>query len=232
MTDETADPTEILNRPDPTVSFPAPPAPDPGADVTGEDSGAWMAGPPPPPPGQDPAIPVRDAAPNPPGPGVFPGPPPTPRRRRPAGIDQLSREPLPLIGAAAILVAYAFTWLEALILAVRHQPGLSVQQRLLDLFGPGSIEWGVVMLLALGLVSLAGRPEPGRPGPLRGAVGVGLLVATGGVLAAAGLGSMVELANFGNGIDTAFAGIAARLGALVVAGAAFWWAWQGRPRTP
>lgn len=231
MTDETADPTEILNRPDPTVSFPAPPASTPGAGVPGGDGAAWMAGPPPPPPGQDPAIPVRDAPPDLRGPGAFPGPPPAPGRRRTAGIDQLCREPVQLIGAAAILVAYAFTWLEALILAVRHQPGLTAQQRLLDLFGPGSIEWGVVLLLALGLVSLAGHPEPDRPGRLRDGVGLGLLAATGAVLSAAGLGLLVELANFGNGIDAAFAGIVARLGALAVAGAAFWWAWQAQRRS-
>ena len=228
MTDETAEPTEILSGPSPTVQFPAPPRPEP--EDPREPPGAWVAGPPPPPPGQDPAIPVRDAPSSPPGPGAYPAPPAAPNRQRRAGVERLAGEPVERLGAAAILVAYAITWLQALILTVRHQPGLSAQQRLLDLLGPGSIEWGVVLLLALGLATAARRRDPDRPGPLHDMVGLGLLAATGSVLAAAGLGLLVELANFGNGIDAAFAGLVARLGALVVAAAAMWWAWQAHRR--
>jgi hypothetical protein len=47
-------------------------------------------------------------------------------------------------------------------------------------------------------------------------------------LAAAGFGVLVELTNFGHGIDAAVAGIIARLAVVPVAVAAGWWAWHQR----
>ncbi len=222
MTDETTDRTELIPGPTPTVAFPGP------AD-TPRPGGSWVAGPPPPPPGRDPAIPVRDA---PPG--------PDPRLAAPARVGRtasdlrrLGREPVGVLGGAAILVAYAAAWVDSLLAAVRHAPGLSAQQRLLDLLGPGSVEWGVFLLVAL---SLTGAAAQGLRGPersrLRRAVARGLLVAAASAAAAGALGTLVELANFGHGVDAAFAGVVARLAAVAVAGAATWWAWSARAEPP
>lgn len=223
MTDPTADPTEITAGPAPTVSFSAGPG------------RAWMTGPPPPPPGQDPAVPVLDPPP-PPGAGRGPG-------RSAWRLGDLARQPPGLLGAAAILVAYGSAWLASLLSAVRHQPGLPAQQRMLDLLGPGSMAWGAILLLAVALATLAGAPSdagtararPGLPGTGAvgtGAVGTGLLVATGGATVAALLGILVELANFGHGIDAAFTGIVGRIGAAAVSGAALWWARRAYQATP
>ena len=221
MTDETTDRTEIIPGPAPTAAFPGPGA-------TPRPGGPWVAGPPPP-PGRDPAIPVRDA---PPGPGPRLATPPGAGRTA-FDLRRLSREPVGVLGGAAILVAYAAAWVASLLAAVRHAPGISAQQRLLDLLGPGSVGWGVFLLVTLGLIGPTGRglrgPERSR---LHRAVARGLLVASAAAAAAAALATLVELANFGHGIDAAFAGLVSRLAALAVAGAATWWAWSARAEPP
>lgn len=231
MTDETTDRTEILSGPEPTEFLPVPdqgPAAAPTPEATGRPA-TWMAGPPPPPPGQDPAVPVRDASPRsdrpqpgPPGRRSWPGP----------DLRSLRSEPVWLLGAAGILVAYAAAWLGAVLTAVGHQPGLSGQDRVLELIGPGSVEWAVILLVGLGLTAGARHVAADRTsGPLRHLVVTTMLVATAAVAGAALLGAVVELADFGHGVDRAFTGIVDRLGALAVAGPALWWARQEQQQT-
>ncbi len=216
-----SDPTETIPGPEPTQAVPTPAGP------AGADPGAWVAGPPPPPPGRDPAIPVVETPPA--AAGARPaGARPGAARLGQAALTHLRGEPVWSLAAAAVLVAYVAAWLDAVLAAVRHQPGLTAQQRLLDLFGPGSVEWGLLLLLALGFMA-AGRQLPAsRGGPVTGLVPTALLVAAGTVAAAAALGFVVELANFGHGIDAAFSGIVARLAALAASGVALWWAWRAR----
>lgn len=210
MTDGGSEPPEIVSDPDPGPA---------------ERPEGWVAGPPPPPPGRDPGIPVVDASPS--------GSRPRPPGGRPAAGElrdrlhaRLRREPAWNLAAAAILVAYACAWLASLLRALRHEPGLSAQQRLLDLFGPGSVQWGVLMLVALGFMAAARRPAGGTDGDLGRVLPAVVLIASATVAAAAAFGVVVELANFANGIDAAFSGIVARLGALATSGAALWWAWR------
>jgi hypothetical protein len=138
-----------------------------------------------------------------------------------------------LIAAASVLVAYAFGWLYALLIAVRHQPGLTGQQRALDLFSIGSVDWSAIVLLGAGLVAVGRRLELGRSDQppevvVTGLILTGLLVAAALTVAAALCGVLVELTNFGHGIDAAFSGLIARLAAIPMAAAAGWWVWHQR----
>lgn len=131
-----------------------------------------------------------------------------------------------VLAGAAVVVAFALGGLYSLLVALRHQPGLTGQQRALDLFSSGSLEWAAILLFATGLVAAR---RPSRPEePVAGVVLTGLVVSAVLATLALGCGLFVELTNFGQGIDAAFAGIIARLAAVPITLVAGWWAWQQR----
>jgi hypothetical protein len=141
-------------------------------------------------------------------------------------VERLRREPVWLLAAAAIVVAYAAAWIDAVLTALQHQPGVDARVRLLELSAPGSFDWSAIILLGVALMA-AGRHLSGPArAPLAELAGRGLQVAAVAVAGAAVLGILVELADFGHGVDAAFIGIIGRLGVLAVAGATAWWAWQ------
>ncbi|MBV9659724.1 MAG: hypothetical protein JO337_01055, partial [Acidimicrobiales bacterium] len=108
--------------------------------MSGSDPGPWITGPPPPPPGS----PRPDWAERLRGLGARVKGPELP----------LVSEPPFLIAGAAILVAYGLGWVNAILTAVRHQPGWSARDRALLLFGVGSVEWAAIVLLGAVLVAL------------------------------------------------------------------------------
>ncbi|MBV9660381.1 MAG: hypothetical protein JO337_04420, partial [Acidimicrobiales bacterium] len=68
----------------------------------------------------------------------------------------------------------------------------------------------------------------GPRGQVAEIVQTGLLAAAALTATAAVCGVLVELTNFGAGIDAAVAGIVARLAAVPLAAAAGWWVWRLR----
>ncbi len=131
-----------------------------------------------------------------------------------------------VLGSAALLVALAAYWVDSILMAFQHAPGVTGQDRVLDLLAPGSFVWGAGILLAVALHA-AGRHfeiAPAEPWPLRRHLPDVLLAAAAASATAAALDVLVELANFGHGIDRALAGLVGYLGVIALAGAAAWWA--------
>jgi hypothetical protein len=183
----------------------------------------WMAGPPPPPPS------ASDPAPTPPA-GSRPGPP----RSAPATPDQGSgiglqhvKDASPwVLGAAAIVIAIAVTWLSDLLRTFQHAHGATTQQRMLTFFGIGQILWAVALLLGAFLLAAGRRFEiggPAGPSPLTHLTTLGVVAASAAVGVFAALSVVVELTNFGHGLDQAFSGLIAYLAVVPIAGAALWW---------
>jgi hypothetical protein len=143
------------------------------------------------------------------------------------GLDGASPGWLWLAGGASLVAAYALAWLVSIISTVRHQPGLTAQGRLLTLLEPGDVIWAALGLFGVALVA-AGRRLDHDAVTGRQAVAVltALLIMAATILGAAVLGVLVELANFGHGIDPALAGIVARIAVVPVAGVAAAWAWH------
>lgn len=208
--------------------------------TNGSESGPWITGPPPPPPEPEeaPTVAMGAEAPQ-------PGP------SRPTGWDwreqmrvvairargmapnQLT-DSLYLLGAGAILVAFVLGWVDAVLLAVRHQPGLTAQDRALGLFSIGTVVWAVILLLGTALVAVGRRLDMSVSPRAAELVLTGLILASALTVAAAVFAILVDLTNFGHGIDAAFSDIMARLAAGPVAAAAGWWAWRMReePQPP
>jgi hypothetical protein len=131
-----------------------------------------------------------------------------------------------MLGSAALLLALLAYWADSILLAFQHAPGMTGQDRVLQLLTPGSFGWAAGVLLAVAL-HCAGRHfelAPSEPGPLHSRLPGFLLAAAIAALVAAALDVLVELANFGHGIDRALAGLLGYLGVIGLAGATAWWA--------
>ena len=200
----------------------------------GTESGPWITGPPPPPPepAESPTVTMREQT-SEPGPGGSQGRDwraqmRTVTSRARGAAPHLVDDSLYLIGAGAILVAYSLGWVDAVLSAVRHQPDLSAQSRLITLFSVGSIGWAVALLLGSALVAVGRRLDMSASPQTAELILTGLLIAAALTVIAAAVAVLVDLTNFGHGIDAAFSDIVARLAAIPVAGAAGWWAWHTR----
>jgi hypothetical protein len=146
-----------------------------------------------------------------------------------------------LLAPAAILVAFFVAWFAGIILSFQHLAGFTGRHRILQFFEPGTRFWGVAVLVALGLLGVGRRfgPVPRlnpAPPPAEGAkngharlaelLPIGLVVAGAGVTVSAFVGVLVELSNFGNGIDSSFSGLINYLGIMVLGLAGTWWAFR------
>lgn len=149
------------------------------------------------------------------------------RRKIARAAEQHLRDESPwVLGSGALLVALAAYWGDSILIAFQHAPGMTGQDRVLNLLAPGSFIWGAGILLAVALHA-AGRHfeiAPAEPGPLRRYLPDALLAAGVASATSAALDVLVELANFGHGIDRALAGLLGYLGVVGLAGAAAWWA--------
>jgi hypothetical protein len=151
-----------------------------------------------------------------------------------------------MLASAAIVVAFFIAWLAGILLSFRHEPGFTARARILQFFSPGSLFWGVGVLVALTLQELGRRFDPvsaatpsatasaaaARKARLAEFLPVGLLAAAAGVCVSAVVGILVELSNFGNGIDASFSGLITYLAVLGLGGAATWWAYKQASKHP
>lgn len=136
-----------------------------------------------------------------------------------------------VLGAASVPVALAVVWFSDILLTFRHAPRETAQERLFSLFGVGTVPWAVAVLLAAALLAAGRRFELGAAPPaLRELATLAVVGAAGAVSVCAAIDVLVELGNFGHGIDAAFAGLIGYLAVLPLAGAAGWWAFRLRSR--
>ena len=150
-----------------------------------------------------------------------------------------------MLASAAILTAFFVAWFAGIVLSFRHAAGLTARDRILQFFEPGTLGWGVAVLVAIALFEVGRRSEtmsPAAPGEaLSGArrrkkrfvewVPFGLFVAAVAVTVSAFVGVLVELSNFGNGIDSAFSALINYLALVGVGGAATWLGFKQLGRT-
>jgi hypothetical protein len=150
-----------------------------------------------------------------------------------------------MLASAAILVAFFVAWFAGIVLSFRHAAGLTARDRILQFFEPGTLGWGVAVLVAIALFEVGRRSEtmsPAAPGEaLSGArlrkkrfvewLPFGLFVAAVAVTVSAFVGVLVELSNFGNGIDSAFSALINYLALVGVGGAATWLGFKQLGRT-
>ena len=143
-----------------------------------------------------------------------------------AALTELREQSAWVLGAAAILVAFAIGWLVGILLAFRHAPGYTARDRILQFFEPGSLSWALAILLALTLITIARKfdPAPARRSGIHELLPAGLFVAGAAVVVSSVIGILVELTNFGHGIDAAFAALIGYVAVLLVGAAATWWA--------
>ncbi len=141
-----------------------------------------------------------------------------------------------LLASAAILVAFIVAWFAGILLSFRHSAGLTARARILQFFAPGTLGWGLAVLVAIVLFEVGRRyaplPRADRAETMSGArlrkkrfvelLPLGLSLAGAAVTVSTLIGVLVELTNFGNGIDAAFASLLNYL-ALVGVGAAETW---------
>ncbi len=186
-----------------------PPAPD------------WLAGPPPPPPSSP-----GEASTHPSSGSGAPAPRPSGPTAFKAGVRHLKGRSPWVLGAAAILVAFAASWFADVVLAFRHAPGATSQDRVLQFFAPGSIDWGVAILLAVCLLAAGRRFDLGTAASsvLNDALSLTLFLAAGAVGVSAAIDLLVELTNFGHGIDAALSGLVSYAAVLPLASVSAWWA--------
>jgi multisubunit Na+/H+ antiporter MnhF subunit len=219
----------------------------PGRSVAGQETGMtdppWAAGPPPPPPSDaDPTASLPGSQSGHDGGGSGPASSTSSahhwrpgRHRSPvsggttalkAGVSDLTHRSPWVLGAGAVLVALVLTWLASAVLAFRHAPGTTSQERVIQFFAPGALDWGVAVLLGVALVAAGRRFDMRMAGPdaLRDAVSLGLCLMALVVGVSAAIDVLVELTNFGHGIDVAFSGLLAHAAALPLAAVAAWWA--------
>jgi hypothetical protein len=195
-----------------------------------EPDPGWLAGPPPPPPNPSEGEPApRSAYPR-PG-ATQPMSSPLAGGHQRVTLANLKNGSPWVLGAASVPVALAAVWLSDILLTFRHAPRETAQDRLLSLFGVGSVAWAVAVLLAAALLAAGRRFELGAASPaLRELATLGVLAASVAVAACAAVDVLVELGNFGHGIDAAFSGLIGYLAVLPLAVAAGWWAFRLRSR--
>ncbi len=143
-----------------------------------------------------------------------------------AAITELREQSAWVLGAAAILVAFALAWLMGILQAFQHGQGYGARDRVLVFFEPATLSWALAILLALTLITIARKFEaaPSRSARLHEVVPAGLFLAGAAVMGSSVVGILVELSNFGNGIDAAFAGLLKYVAVLLIGTAATWWA--------
>jgi hypothetical protein len=114
-----------------------------------------------------------------------------------------------MLGAGAILVVYAASWFASILLAFQHSRSLTGQARVLSFFAPGTITLTLPVLLGVALVAAGHRFDlaASAPGWLNDRVPAGLFIAGCVSGASAAIDVLVELANFGHGIDRAIVGV-------------------------
>jgi hypothetical protein len=150
-----------------------------------------------------------------------------------------------MLASAAILVAFFVAWFAGIVLSFRHAAGLTARDRILQFFEPGVLGWGIAVLVAIALFELGRRSDSvslsAEEGTLSGArlrkkrfgelVPFGLFVAAAGVTVSALVGVLIQLTNFGNGIDSAFAALINDLALVGLGGAATWLGFKQLGRT-
>jgi hypothetical protein len=139
-----------------------------------------------------------------------------------------------VLASAAVLLLFGVGWLASILTAFRHDPGLAGRDRLLALFAPGSMQWALAIVLAVALLAAGRRFGEGSAGvlPLDEMLPSGLLLASVAVGASAAIDLLIELTNFGNGIDAALAGFIGYGAVLPLAAVSAWWAYRLHTRRP
>jgi hypothetical protein len=139
-----------------------------------------------------------------------------------------------VLGSAAILAAFAVAWFAGVLLSFRHARAITGRTRILQFFEPASVTWAVAILVALTLFALGRRfdPTPLRKSRVLEFLPVGLFLAGAAVVVSSVVGVLVEISNFGNGIDTSFAGLIEYLAIFGIGAAATWWAFKEIAKHP
>ena len=247
-TDEAPPPAAPPAAAPPTAGAAAPPAaapPTAGADeavvppVADATEGAVppaAAGPPPDSAGAPPG--ATAGAPPPPLPPPPPPPPPGPPPHRVAlaagtaaaksAFKEVKAHSPWVLASATIVIAFVVDWFAGIVLSFRHAPGLSGRARILQFFSPGTLAWAIAVLVGLALWVIGRRFDPVPPpkSRLSELIPVGLFLAAAVVAVSALIGVLVELSDFGNGIDAAFSGLIGYLSVFGIAAAAVWWAFK------
>jgi hypothetical protein len=150
-----------------------------------------------------------------------------------------------MLASAAILLAFVVAWFAGILLSFRHDAALTARERVLEFFAPGSLAWAIAVLLALALFEVGKRADPVPPAdptePVSDAtrrkkrfaelLPFGLFLAAAAVTVSAIVGVLVELTNFGNGIDQAFSSLIGYLALVLLGGAATWLAFRETGKT-
>jgi multisubunit Na+/H+ antiporter MnhF subunit len=141
-------------------------------------------------------------------------------------MTELTRRSPWVLAAGSVLVGLVITWLASALLAFRHAPGTTSQERVIQFFAPGALDWGVAALLGVALLAAGRRFDMRMAGPdaLRDAVSLGLCLMSLAIGVSAAIDVLVELTNFGHGIDAALSGLLVHGAALPLAAVAAWWA--------
>ena len=200
-----------------------------GIETTGptgakEERTTWLAGPPPPPPEHDGSDP-SGSHPGKGGPGLATHSQPS-RKTWDSSLAHVRAESPWMLASAGVLIALGAYWFASLVGAFEHGHHLTAEDRALRVFAPGSLLWVLGAILAVALYAAGRRFEvpPARSGPIRSTLAMALVLAGAAAFASAAMSLLVELANFGNGIATALAGLIGYAGTLVLAGAVAYWA--------
>jgi hypothetical protein len=129
------------------------------------------------------------------------------------------------LAAGAILFAFFVTWAASVLESFRHEPGVDSQYRVLVFFSPGSLQWALAIALAVALAATGRRFEvpADTATPRDHNLILGLGAAGGAVAVSAAIDTLVELTNFGHGIDDALVGILSYLAVIPLALATCWW---------
>jgi hypothetical protein len=193
------------------------------ANPPGEEPAPFIAGPPPPPPPSAPSPPPGSAG------GSASGARGQHHRGLPAELTAVLKtmdhwSPW-LVAPVAVLIAFAVSWLSSVLQSLRHAPGVHAQYRVFVFFSPGSVDWAMWILVGVAVFAW-GRHLHGEAAstPQHRLISLGLMAAAAAVTVSAVIDILVELTNFGNGIDDAVSGLVSYLAALPIAAAAGWWA--------
>jgi hypothetical protein len=133
-----------------------------------------------------------------------------------------------LLASAAVLGAFAIAWFAGILLSFRHQPGFTGRERVLQFFEPGALIWALSILVGMALFAVGRQVDPNleQKSPLVIWLPTGFLLAGVAVMVSAAVGVLVELTNFGNGIDAAISQLIGYLAVFGIGAAATWWAYR------